>query len=77
MSLSFLLGLFTGSMFMSHTFLVLLNLTTNEQIKRRKRNNSQNELENPFKNKNLCSNAINILCSNIPVKYAKKTILTN
>lgn len=72
MSVSFLLGLFTGSMFMSHTFLVLFNLTTNEQIKRRKRSNSQNELENPFKNKDLCSNAINVLCSSIPVKYAKK-----
>ena len=72
MSVSFLLGLFTGSMFMSHTFLVLFNLTTNEQIKRRKRSNSQNEIENPFKNKDLCSNAINVLCSSIPVKYAKK-----
>ena len=68
MVVAFFLGLFIGSMFCSHTLLILFNLTTNEQIKKRKRANSGSELENPFREKNLCANANNILCISTPVK---------
>lgn len=59
--MAFQLGIFTGSMLISHTYLILSEKTTHEHIKA-KRSKKKEDVNNPF-SENLVKNAIKIMCA--------------